>query len=117
MKIIIREQLLTQKIYSALAVGTWSDGRRGVAQYLKRGNYFDMLSHLTRVVSPLSTSQENFSARELHPTHFGRLCPVETPEGHSIGLRKNLALLATTTYKQAVKDKEFIDKLRSMELE
>ena len=74
MKIIIREQLLTQKINSALAIGTWSDGRRGVAQYLKRENYFDMLSHLTRIVSPLSTSQENFEARELHPTHFGRFC-------------------------------------------
>jgi len=100
MKIIIREQLLSQKINSALAMGTWSDGRRGVAQYLKRENYFDMISHLTRVVSPLSTSQENFSARELHPTHYGRLCPVETPEGHSIGLRKNLALMSSVTYKQ-----------------
>ncbi|MFW5981030.1 MAG: DNA-directed RNA polymerase subunit B'' [Nanoarchaeota archaeon] len=101
MKIIIREQLLTQKIYSALAIGTWSDGRRGVAQYLKRENYYDTLSHLTRVVSPLSTSQENFEARELHPTHYGRLCPVETPEGHSIGLRKNLAILSKTTYKNS----------------
>ena len=109
MKIIIREQLLTQKINSALAIGTWSDGRKGVSQYLKRENFFDMLSHLTRVVSPLSTSQENFQARELHPTHYGRLCPVETPEGHSIGLRKNLALMARTTHKTksfaTVKDK------------
>ena len=111
MKIIIREQLLTQKINSALAMGTWSDGRKGVAQFLKRENYFDMLSHLTRVVSPLSTSQENFSARELHPTHFGRLCPVETPEGHSIGLRKNLAMMADVTYKGSLEDKEEIKKV------
>ncbi|MDO8660898.1 MAG: DNA-directed RNA polymerase subunit B'', partial [Candidatus Woesearchaeota archaeon] len=52
------------------------------------------LSHLQRVVSPLSASQENFAARELHATHLGRLCPSETPEGTNIGLRKNLALLA-----------------------
>lgn len=118
MKIIIREQLLTQKINSALAIGTWSDGRRGVAQYLKRENYFDMLSHLTRVVSPLSTSQENFSARELHATHFGRLCPVETPEGHSIGLRKNLALLASVSYKDVNYDKkEFNLKLKKLGME
>ena len=116
MKIIIREQLLTQKINSALAIGTWSDGRRGVAQYLKRENYFDMLSHLTRVVSPLSTSQENFAARELHPTHYGRLCPVETPEGHSIGLRKNLALLTKTTFGKVEVD-EFMKKLESIGLE
>lgn len=117
MRIIIREQLLTQKINSALAMGTWSDGRRGVVQYLKRENYFDMLSHLTRVVSPLSTSQENFSARELHPTHFGRLCPVETPEGHSIGLRKNLALLSTVTYKQADLSNDVKDKLKELGME
>ncbi|MBC8494845.1 DNA-directed RNA polymerase subunit B'', partial [archaeon] len=54
-------------------------------------------SHLQRVVSPLSSSQENFEARALHPTHLGRLCPSETPEGTNIGLRKNLALLANVT--------------------
>ena len=117
MKIIIREQLLTQKINSALAIGTWSDGRRGVAQYLKRENFFDMLSHLTRVVSPLSTSQENFEARELHSTHFGRLCPVETPEGHSIGLRKNLALMANVTYKHGNVSEDMKNKLKKLGLE
>lgn len=117
MKIIIREQLLTQKINSALAIGTWSDGRRGVSQYLKRENFFDMLSHLTRVVSPLSTSQENFDARELHPTHFGRLCPVETPEGHSIGLRKNLSLMAEVTFKDRIFDDDFVKKLKKIGLE
>ncbi|MFP4401637.1 MAG: DNA-directed RNA polymerase subunit B'' [Candidatus Nanoarchaeia archaeon] len=118
MKIIIREQLLTQKINSALAVGTWSDGRKGVVQYLKRGNYFDMLSHVTRVVSPLSTSQENFLARELHPTQYGRLCPVETPEGHSIGLRKNLAIMTDVTFKQSLsQDEEFIEQLKELGME
>ena len=117
MKIIIREQLLSQKINSALAIGTWSDGRRGVAQYLKRENYFDMLSHLTRVISPLSTSQENFSARELHSTHFGRLCPTETPEGHSIGLRKNLALMSTITHKNTDESDVFMEKLKKIGLE
>lgn len=116
MKIIIREQLLTQKINSALAIGTWSDGRKGVAQYLKRENYFDMVSHLSRVVSPLSTSQENFSARELHPTHFGRLCPVETPEGHSIGLRKNLSIMANVTFKTNLVNDENIEKLEKIGL-
>lgn len=117
MKIIIREQLLTQKIISALAMGTWSDGRKGVAQYLKRESYFDTLSHLTRVVSPLSTSQENFSARELHSTHYGRLCPVETPEGHSIGLRKNLSLMSTVTYRANKMDDELLGKLKNMGME
>jgi DNA-directed RNA polymerase subunit B len=58
-----------------------------------------MISHLQRVASPLSTSQENFEARALHCTHIGRLCPIETPEGTNIGLRKNLAMLASVSSK------------------
>ena len=53
---------------------------------------------MQRVISPLSASQENFEARELHSTHLGRLCPIETPEGTNIGLRKNLALLCKTSF-------------------
>ena len=94
-KVIIREKLLTQRIYSSMATGNWSGGRKGISQRISRINFVDSLSHLQRVVSPLSTTQENFEARELHPTHLGRLCPIETPEGTNIGLRKNLALLTT----------------------
>ncbi|MBI2136009.1 DNA-directed RNA polymerase subunit B'' [Candidatus Woesearchaeota archaeon] len=92
-KVIIREKLLTSRLYSAMATGTWVGGRKGVCQRIQRLNYLETLSHLQRVVSPLSTAQENFKARELHATHLGRLCPIETPEGTNIGLRKNLALL------------------------
>ena len=94
-KNLIRDKLLTQRIYSSMATGTWVSGRKGISQRIQRLNYLEMLSHLQRVVSPLSASQENFEARELHPTHLGRLCPIETPEGTNIGLRKNLALLCT----------------------
>lgn len=92
-KVIIREKLLTQRIYSAMATGTWVGGRKGISQRIQRLNFLETLSHLQRVVSPLSSSQENFEARELHSTHLGRLCPIETPEGTNIGLRKNLSLL------------------------
>ena len=94
-KNLIREKLLTQRIYSSMATGTWVSGRKGISQRIQRLNYLEMLSHLQRVVSPLSASQENFDARELHSTHLGRLCPIETPEGTNIGLRKNLALLCS----------------------
>lgn len=92
-KVIIRDKLLTQRIYSSMATGNWIGGRKGISQRIQRLNFLETLAHLQRVVSPLSASQENFEARELHPTHLGRLCPVETPEGTNIGLRKNLALL------------------------
>lgn len=93
-KVIIREKLLTSRIYSSMATGNWVGSRKGISQRIQRLNHLNTLSHLQRVVSPLSSSQENFAARELHATHLGRLCPSETPEGTNIGLRKNLALLA-----------------------
>src|SRR3989344_2781301 len=96
-KVIIRDKLLTQRIYSSMATGTWVGGRKGISQRIQRLNFLDTMSNLQRVVSPLSTSQENFEARQLHSTHLGRLCPVETPEGTNIGLRKNLALFASVS--------------------
>ncbi len=97
-KVIIREKLLTSRIYSAMATGVWVGGRKGISQRIERLNFLQTLSHLQRIVSPLSATQENFEARELHATHFGRLCPVETPEGTNIGLRKNMALLCKVSH-------------------
>lgn len=95
---IVRSQLFSNRIESALATGYWVGGRTGVSQHLQRLNYMDTLSHLRRVLSPLTTTQPHFAARELHPTHWGKLCSSETPEGQNIGLRKNLALLSKVTY-------------------
>jgi len=95
---IVRSQLLTGRLRSALATGYWVGSRTGVSQHLQRLNYLDTLSHLRRVLSPLTTSQPHFEARELHPTHWGKLCASETPEGQNIGLRKNLALTARVTH-------------------
>ena len=53
----------------------------------------------------MTSSQENFEARALHSTHFGRLCPIETPEGTPIGLRKNLAILCSITQEEYSEDK------------
>jgi len=97
-KVIIREKLLTSRIYSSMATGNWVGGRKGISQRIQRLNFLDTMSHLQRVISPLSASQENFDARALHATHLGRLCPIETPEGTNIGLRKNLALLCKNSY-------------------
>lgn len=96
-KIIIRDKLLTSRIQSAMATGTWVGGRKGVSQNIDRTNFLATMSHLNRVVSLLSSSQENFEARALHSTHWGRLDPIESPEGTPIGLRKNLAMLAKIT--------------------
>jgi DNA-directed RNA polymerase subunit B len=113
-RVIIREKLLTSRVSSAMATGNWSGGRKGISQRISRINFIDSMSHLQRVVSPLSSTQENFEARELHPTHLGRLCPSETPEGTNIGLRKNLALLSSLT--KPSDDEETIKLLKNLGL-
>ena len=90
----IRPGIISDKLNNAIATGNWGRGRVGVTQLLDRTNYLSTISHLRRVQSPLSRTQPNFEARELHCTHFGRICPSETPEGSNCGLVKNLALSA-----------------------
>lgn len=101
---IVESNVLTNQIVSALAIGSWVGGRTGVSQRLERGSYTKTISHMRNVLSPLTSTQEHFEARELHPTHFGKLCTSETPEGATIGLRKYLAILAQVT--RGVDEKE-----------
>ncbi|HDZ35978.1 MAG TPA: DNA-directed RNA polymerase subunit B'', partial [Thermococcus sp.] len=93
----IRPDVLSERIEHALATGAWPGGRTGVSQLLDRTNYMSTLSHLRRVTSPLSRDQPHFEARDLHGTHWGRICPTETPEGPNCGLVKNLALMSQIT--------------------
>lgn len=93
-KTIAKSTLFSQRIESAIATGSWIGERSGVTQNMKKTNYLEMLSQLQRVSSMLPGEQENFMARTLHPTHYGRFCPTETPEGTEIGLRKNLSLMS-----------------------
>jgi DNA-directed RNA polymerase subunit B len=93
-KTLAKSTLFTHRMESAIATGSWIGERSGVTQNMDKTNYLAILSQLQRVSSTLAGEQENFAARTLHPTHYGRFCPVETPEGTEIGLRKNLALLS-----------------------
>jgi len=108
----IRPGIITERIQHAVATGNWVRGRVGVTQLLDRTNYASTLSHLRRLQSPLSRSQPNLEARDLHPTHWGRLCPNETPEGSNCGLVKNLALSSTLSI--GIDSREFVLRLRRM---
>lgn len=94
---IIEANAVTKQILSSLATGNWIGGRTGVSQRLDRSSYVKTISHLRSIISPLTSTQEHFKARQIHPTEWGRLCPAETPEGSSIGLRKHLALMVEVT--------------------
>ena len=105
----IRPGIITDKLNNAIATGNWGRGRVGVTQLLDRTNYLSTISHLRRIQSPLSRTQPNFEARDLHATHFGRICPSETPEGSNCGLVKNLALSGLISVN--VSSEEIVEKL------
>jgi len=105
----IRPGIISDKLNNAIATGNWGRGRVGVTQLLDRTNYLSTLRHLRRVHSPLSRTQPNFEARDLHSTHFGRICPRETPEGSNCGLVKNLALSAIISV--SVSSEEVVEKM------
>jgi DNA-directed RNA polymerase subunit B" len=90
---VVRADVLTERLIHPLATGNWVGGRTGVSQLMDRIDHMSVISHLRRVISPLSRSQPHFEARDLHPTQWGRICPSETPEGPNCGLVKNFAQL------------------------
>ena len=103
-KTIAKSTLFTHRIESAIATGSWIGERSGVTQNMDKNNTFAIMSQLQRVTSTLPGEQENLAARTVHPTHYGRFCPIETPEGTEIGLRKNLALLARISTRTTMED-------------
>jgi DNA-directed RNA polymerase subunit B"/DNA-directed RNA polymerase subunit B len=111
----VRSDVLTENIKHAIATGNWVGGRAGVSQLLDRTSYMGTLSHLRRVVSPLTRSQPHFEARDLHPTQFGKICPNETPEGPNCGLVKNLALMCNIS--EGSDEQEIIDVIETMDVE
>jgi len=106
---LVRADVLTDRLQHPLATGNWVGGRTGVSQLLDRTDYISTLSHLRRVISPLSRAQPHFEARDLHPTQWGRLCPSETPEGPNCGLVKNFAQMVELS--TGVDDKSVLKKI------
>ncbi len=64
---------------------------------VSRISFVGFISHLRRINTPLSDSAKVREPHMLHATTWGIMCPPETPDGHSIGLRKNLAITAIIT--------------------
>ena len=96
----IRHHTITSKLKYALATGNWTvhkgivPPKTGVSQVLQRLTYTATLSHLRRLNTPLEREGKRPEPRLLHNTHWGMMCPCETPEGQAVGLVKNLSLMA-----------------------
>jgi len=112
-KIIAKSTLFSHRVESAIATGSWTGERSGITQNMDKTNYLATISQLQRVSSMLPSNQENFLARTLHPTHYGRFCPIETPEGTEIGLRKNLAILSKVSTRVNLGENQFLKDLES----
>jgi len=117
LKVIAKSTLFSHRIESAIATGSWTGERTGVTQNMDKTNYLATISQLQRVASMLPSDQENFLARTLHPTHYGRFCPIETPEGTEIGLRKNLAILSKISTRIELEEEKFMKDLESIGME
>lgn len=96
----VKHQTISNGLKYSLATGNWGDQKKsmstkaGVSQVLNRYTYASTLSHLRRCNTPLGREGKIAKPRQLHNTHWGMVCPAETPEGQACGLVKNLALMA-----------------------
>ena len=116
-KTIAKSTLFSHRVESAIATGSWVGERKGVTQNMNKTNYLETISQLQRISSMLPGEQENFMARTLHPTHYGRFCPIETPEGTEIGLRKNLSILSKISTKISIVSDHLVKTFESIGLE
>lgn len=100
LELAIKTRIISDGLRYSLATGNWGDqkkahtARAGVSQVLNRLTFASTLSHLRRVNSPIGRDGKLAKPRQLHNTLWGMICPAETPEGHAVGLVKNLALMA-----------------------
>ncbi len=92
-------------------------GTSQLSQFMDQTNPLSEITHKRRVSSlgpgGLTRERAGFEVRDVHPTHYGRICPVETPEGPNIGLINSLATysrinkygLIESPYRKVVKEK------------
>jgi len=104
---ILKVSTIEGKLKQALATGNFtvqgvgpasnvsSATKIGVSQVLNRLSYLATLSHLRRIQTPVEKSGKLLAPRKLHGTSFGFVCPVETPEGHSVGIVKSMSMLTS----------------------
>ena len=90
------QRLVNSKTFSAVISDFFS--RSQLSQFMDQTNPLSGLAHKRRLsaLGPggLSRERAGFEVRDVHPSHYGRICPIETPEGPNIGLISSLGLYA-----------------------
>ena len=94
---IMKSKIVTNGLKYSLSTGNWGVGvqnvRTGVSQVLNRLTYASGLSHMRRINSSIGRDGKLTGPRQLHNSHWGKVCPAETPEGQACGLVKNMSLM------------------------
>jgi len=97
------EPLMPQEMINAKPVAAAVKeffGSSQLSQFMDQNNPLSEVTHKRRVsaLGPggLTRERAGFEVRDVHPTHYGRVCPIETPEGPNIGLINSLAVYART---------------------
>ena len=97
------EPLMPQELINAKPVAAAVKeffGSSQLSQFMDQNNPLSEVTHKRRVsaLGPggLTRERAGFEVRDVHPTHYGRVCPIETPEGPNIGLINSLAVYART---------------------
>ncbi len=97
------EGLMPQELINAKPVAAAIKeffGSSQLSQFMDQNNPLSEITHKRRVsaLGPggLTRERAGFEVRDVHPTHYGRVCPIETPEGPNIGLINSLAVYART---------------------
>jgi DNA-directed RNA polymerase II subunit RPB2 len=97
---MFRAGMLTESVMRGFK-GKWGGGlgeeKAGVIQALSRLSYMDFLSHCRRAVLDFDTGMKLPGPRRLNPSQYGYYCTNETPGGASIGITKNLTMLAAVS--------------------
>lgn len=95
------ENLMPQDLVNAKPVSAAMKeffGSSQLSQFMDQNNPLSEVTHKRRVsaLGPggLTRERAGFEVRDVHPTHYGRVCPIETPEGPNIGLINSLAVFA-----------------------
>ncbi|KAH9410559.1 RNA polymerase Rpb2, domain 6 [Ordospora pajunii] len=104
----LQANMITSTLSRAISTGNWNlkrfrMERSGVTHVLLRHSYISALGMMTKINSHFEKTRKVSGPRSLHTSSWGMLCPVDTPEGESCGLVKNLALLAEITTDSDVK--------------
>jgi DNA-directed RNA polymerase II subunit RPB2 len=100
---IIKSTIMDVCLKSSLATGNFGCGKIGgpnkvgVSQVLNRMNYSAGISHLRRISTPIEKTGKLIAPRKQHNSQCGFICPCETPEGHGVGVVKNMAMTTMIT--------------------